>query len=202
MKPLKNLLIVFTGCLLFSHNTFAENEQFPLEIDADTSTCATDLNDCVLEGNVIIRQGDASITADKLYSQSEMTWQLEGNILIEKTGMSIKAESAKVALEERQLNNVELLGSPVQFNYLVGSEGKANGQADSVSFDLNRRIISLDGNAQLIEGGNELKGEHIEYDLNKERLKANNKNGDDQGRIHLIFEPPKKKDTDATKSEN
>ncbi len=201
---IKNLAFIstflfFSGMLAM---VAAQDEQLPLEIDADTSTCATDLKDCVLEGNVIIRQGDASISADKLYSQSETAWELEGNIVIQKTGMSINAENAKVALEERQLNNVQLLGSPVQFSYLVDNQGKANGQADSVAFDLNRRIITLDGNARLVEGGNELTGEHIEYDLNKERLKAKNQSGNEQGRVHLIFEPPEKKKEPATDSSN
>jgi len=83
---------------------------------------------------------------------------------------------------------------------LVGSEGKANGQADSVAFDLNRRVIILDGNARLMEGGNELKGEHIEYDLNQERLRANNKSGGEKGRVHLVFEPPKKKVSEDSNS--
>jgi len=201
MKTIKILtLLTLLSALNF---TMLAEEQFPLEIDADASTCATDLKDCVLEGNVIIRQNDASISADKLYSKSETAWELEGNIIINKTGMKINAENAKVELDERQLNTVQLLGSPVQFSYLVDTESRANGRADSVSFDLNRRIITLDGNARLMDGGNELTGEHIEYDLNQEKLKANNKSGGKQGRVHLIFEPPtKKQESDQSQKEN
>lgn len=172
---------------------FAEEEQLALEIDADTTTCSTNLDDCYLEGNVVIKQGDTSITADKLYSKSETEWEFDGNITIQKAGMLVNALKANVSLEDRQIEKVNLVGSPVNFNYLVDNQGQANGQADKVSFDLNTRVIVMDGNARLIEGGNELTGEHIEYDLNQERFKANNTTGDKKGRVHLVFEPPKKK---------
>jgi len=66
MKSFKKILTLLFINTLIGQFLLAEEEQFPLEIDADTSTCATDLEDCVLEGNVVIRQGDASITADKM----------------------------------------------------------------------------------------------------------------------------------------
>ena len=166
-------------------------EDLPLEIDADSSDCGTNLENCTLTGNVVIKQGDAHITADRLYSISENLWELSGNINIEKTGMNISANQAKIDLANRQLQSFTLIGSPVSFRYLVGEKSKANGRANNISFNLNTRMITLDGNAQILDAGNELKGEHIEYDLDAERLKADNK-GKGDGRVHLIFEPPSK----------
>lgn len=176
-------------------------EDLPLEIDADSSDCGTNLENCTLTGNVVIKQGDATITADRLYSISENQWELSGNISIDQTGINISANQAKIALAERQLQSFTLIGSPVSFRYLVGESSKANGQANNISFDLNNRMITLDGNAQLLEDGNELKGEHIEYDLVAERLKADNK-GKGDGRVRLIFEPPSNKKTNTKESEN
>ena len=176
-------------------------EDLPLEIDADSSDCGTNLENCTLTGNVVIKQGDATITADRLYSISENQWELSGNISIDQTGINISANQAKIALAERQLQSFTLIGSPVSFRYLVGESSKANGQANNISFDLNNRMITLDGNAQLLEDGNELKGEHIEYDLVAERLKADNQ-GIGDGRVRLIFEPPSNKKTITKESEN
>jgi len=154
IKNIKTIAI-FALCLVAAPMLIQAEESAAIEIDADQSNCGTDLEDCTLEGNVVIKQGDSNITADK---------------------------------------------SPVNFNYLVGSESRASGNANNVSFDLNQRMISLDGNAQLIDGKNELNGEHIEYDLNKERLKANNQ-GNGTGRVHLVFEPPTKKSEPNTQPE-
>ena len=177
-------------------------EDLPLEIDADSSDCGTNLENCTLTGNVVIKQGDANITADSLFSISENEWELSGNISIEKTGMNISANQAKISLAERQLQSFTLVGSPVSFRYLQGENSKANGQANNISFNLNTRMITLDGEAQLLEAGNELKGEHIEYDLDAERLKADNQ-GKGDGRVHLIFEAPSKSKTSTSEeSEN
>ena len=176
-------------------------EDLALEIDADSSDCGTNLENCTLTGNVVIKQGDANITADRLYSISENEWELSGNISINQTGMNISANQAKISLIQRQLQSFTLIGSPVSFRYLVGENSKANGQANNISFDLNKRMITLDGNAQLLEDGNVLKGEHIEYDLEAERLKADNQ-GKGDGRVHLIFEPPSNKKTNTEESEN
>ncbi len=177
-------------------------EDLPLEINADSSDCGTNLENCTLTGNVVIKQADVTITADSLFSISENEWELSGNINIENTGMNISANQAKISLAERQLQSFTLLGSPVSFRYLVGENSKANGQANNISFNLNTRMITLDGEAQLVEDGNELKGEHIEYDLDAERLKADNQ-GKGDGRVHLIFEPPSKTEKNNTQeSEN
>lgn len=180
------LLTLSTGTLLA--------ESYPLEIDADRSDCGSNLKNCTLSGNVLIRQGDARVTADKLFSRTQNLWELSGNITIDKTGMTIKAQQATIALRQRELESFSLVGSPVNFQYLVGDDSRAKGQADSISFDLKTRIISLDGNAQLIETGNELNGEHIEYNIDAQRLKANNQ-GKGDGRVHLIFDPPPKDNT-------
>lgn len=192
--------IIFLTLLSYS-KLYAES--LPLEIDADSSDCGTDLENCTLSGNVLIRQGDAVIRADKLFSLSENDWELNGNIVIEDTGMTIDAQQANIALFERQLRSFSLTGEPVSFHYLVGDSKRANGKANKISFDLNTRMISLDGSAQLIEAGNELNGDHIEYDIDAERLKANNQGqandpngGQSGGRVHLIFEPPQKTSTD------
>jgi len=190
IKAIKLVLAALVSSICLT--TIAASEQFPLELDADTSDCGTDLANCVLSGNVVIRQGDTSIKTDKLHSLSETEWELDGNITIEKTGISISASKAKIILIERQLTRVQLIGSPVNFNYLVGAESRASGEAQSISFDLNRRVVTLDGDAKLLDGKNALNGEHIEYDLNKERLKANNQ-GKGDGRVHLVYEPPAKK---------
>lgn len=182
--------------------SFSAAEDLPLEIDADSSDCGTNLENCTLTGNVVIKQGDANITADRLYSISENLWELSGNINIEKTGMNISANQAKISLADRQLQSFTLIGSPVSFRYLVGENSKANGQANNISFNLNTRMITLDGNAQIVDAGNEINGEHIEYDLDAERLKADNQ-GKGDGRVHLIFEPPSKnKQATTEESEN
>jgi len=177
MKSITNnfnlcLKVFFYAVLIqFFNSTAWAAQDLPLEIDADTSDCGTDLENCTLSGNVVIRQGDANITADRLYSISENAWELSGNISIEKTGMTIVANQATISLSERQLQSFVLVGSPVSFRYLVGDNSKANGQANKISFNLNTRMISLDGDAQLFEAGNELKGQNIEYDIDAERLK-------------------------------
>ena len=199
----KCITAIYTGLVfgLLSVNLQAA-EDLPLEIDADTSDCGTNLENCTLTGNVVIKQGDANITADRLFSISENEWELSGNISIDKTGMNISAKQAKISLVDRQLQSFTLVGSPVSFRYLVGENSKANGQANNISFNLNTRMITLDGDAQLLESGNELKGEHIEYDLDAERLKADNQ-GKGDGRVHLIFEPPSKtKTSNSEESEN
>ncbi len=199
----KCITAIYTGLVfgLLSVNLQAA-EDLPLEIDADTSDCGTNLENCTLTGNVVIKQGDANITADRLFSISENEWELSGNISIDKTGMNISAKQAKISLADRQLQSFTLVGSPVSFRYLVGENSKANGQANNISFNLNTRMITLDGDAQLLESGNELKGEHIEYDLDAERLKADNQ-GKGDGRVHLIFEPPSKtKTSNSEESEN
>lgn len=178
--------------------TFSVNAQsLPLEIDADSSDCGTDLENCTLQGNVYIQQGDAKITADKLFSRTESEWELSGNIQIKKTGMTINANQANIKLVKRQLKSFILKGQPVHFKYLVADDSRARGQANNITFDLTTRVITLDGDAELVGEGNELKGEHIEYDIDSERLKANNQ-GKGDGRVHLIFEPP----TTTEQSEN
>jgi len=146
---IKNIttIAIFALSLIAAPMLIQAEESAAIEIDADQSNCGTDLEDCTLEGNVVIKQGDSNITADKLYSLNENEWELDGNVNIEKTGMRISAVKAKVVLVERQLRKVVLTGSPVNFNYLVGSESRASGNANNVSFDLNQRMISLDGNA-------------------------------------------------------
>ncbi|MBT8142768.1 MAG: lipopolysaccharide transport periplasmic protein LptA [Gammaproteobacteria bacterium] len=185
MHYLINLLI----CLFLLASPASIAASLALEIDADSSDCGTDLNNCTLNGNVVVRQGDARITADKLFSRSENEWELDGNITIEKTGMQIEAQTATILLAQRQLRSFALVGAPVNFQYLIDEEGRARGRANEIEFDLVTRKIVLSGDAQILEQGNELNGELIEYDIDAERLKANNE-GKGDGRVRLIFEPP------------
>jgi len=193
MIKLKFLFLIASLCLAnFSgHELIAEDNNY-LDLKADDTDCGLDMIDCSMRGNVVITQGDIIIRTDKLESVSESSWLLEGSVNIENAGTQVSAETATVSLVEAQLTKVQLQGAPVSFSYEVDGESQANGEANLITFDLTERLISLDGEARLFDGGNELAGEHVEYDLNNERLKANNLSGDNNGRVHLIFEPPKK----------
>jgi len=57
----QSILKTIILCLTLSLFCFTVNaaEDLPLEIDADSSNCGTNLEDCTLSGNVVIKQGDA-----------------------------------------------------------------------------------------------------------------------------------------------
>ncbi len=131
-------------CFTFSVNAEenTKSTDMPIDLTADKGTFDQKKGIAIYNGNVKVTQGFSTIWADR------MVITLKNNVayLIEATGKK---------------------DVPVKFHY-KGDKQPINGQGHKMVYKVPQKTVILTGNAVVEQGEDVVKGEVINYDLDKE----------------------------------
>lgn len=112
-----------------------------------------------------------------------------GNVIVTQGTMRLDADSATVVFENGDILRMEATGKPTKFHYqATHDKPPIDGVGHKIVYNVPKATVVVTGKASFTQGGDRFNGERIEYDLNKDLVKANG------GRIKFIIQPrPAKK---------
>lgn len=156
-KALSTLIIL--SLPIFSHALPSDANQ-PIKLLADKATYSERTGVTSYSGNVIITQGTLKMTADNI------TVNLSKN---------------------RSIDSAVATGRPATMQQVITQEkGLAKGQANRIDYNAVTGIVTLTGNAHLVQNGASFAGNVIRYSLKAGDVEATA--GGNQ-RVELVFPP-------------
>ena len=129
------------------------------------------------------------LLADKAtYSERTGVTSYSGTVVITQGTFKMTADNIVVNLSEgRSINSAVATGRPATMQQVVTQEkGLAKGQANKIDYNAVSGIITLTGNAKLVQNGASFAGNVIRYSLKAGDVEATA--GGNQ-RVELIFPP-------------
>ncbi len=160
MNP-KQPIILFCALLMLSLNmAFAEESADTITIQADRLSLNEKAGSSLYSGNVELRQGDLLFLSDTL--------------------MITSVQGALVRLQAT--------GAPASFERQGSTPLKA--AAKVIVYDADADRVSLEGDANLWQGGDHFSGNLIEYQIKANRVVAQG-GGRGDGRVHVTLQPRK-----------
>ena len=123
----------------------------PTEIFSDTAQLDAEQNIAIFSGGVIITQGDATITAEKVIAEfSDDTGAGRGNISVIRASGGVTIVSSEEATEaENAVYNVTTSTVVMTGNVLV-TQGAVAMSADSLTYNLDTGSGQLQGNVKTV----------------------------------------------------
>lgn len=162
----------------------------PISLDADSSDFDRRRNLVVFTG-LKISQGPLQISADRAQASQidfeNSQWEFAGNVRIELENAELRASEATLTFLGFRLTRAVSTGSPAEFEDSGTASGRLiRGRAGQLEYDLTNGIIRLSQGAWLAEGGNEITGASLLYNVPEERILAEGE-GD---RVRITIVPP------------
>jgi lipopolysaccharide export system protein LptA len=164
----------------------------PIDLDAESSEFDRKKNKLFFRG-LTIKQGMLRIKADEATASrldfENTRWEFSGTVIIENAGTTVRCDYADILFRDHQIRSAMMRGQPVTFERLrIDEERQTEGHANRMEYDVDAGIIRMLDDAWLSDGANEVSGNRISYDLNREYIIAD-ADGDGQVRMKII--PPK-----------
>ncbi len=138
------MIRAFLLILLFSFLAYAEKQKPPVVIEADKLTYLKKKNEAIYTGNVVVKKGDFTLFADKMY------------VFFKQNSKDKKSKIDKIIA----IGNVHF------------TKGVYKGKAEKLEYYEDKKIIKLIGNAVLEKEGNIIEGDVIVYNLFTEEAKV------------------------------
>ncbi len=162
----------------------------PISLDADSSDFDRRRNLVVFTG-LRISQGPLQISADRAQASQidfeNSQWEFAGNVRIELENSELQASEATLTFLGFRLTRAVATGSPARFEDSGTASGRLiRGRAGQLEYDLPQGVIRLSQGAWLSEGGNEITGATLLYNVPDERILAEGE-GD---RVRITIVPP------------
>ena len=129
-----------------------------------------------------------SMTLDDLHKIG--TYQ--GNVILIQGTLTIRADKVDVSQDENGLKAVTATGNPVSFRQKRdGVDEYVEAYAPRVEFDNLKGLLELSGGARLRKGGDEIRGDVINYNTQTEFYKVAGKQNAQTpaGRVRIVIHP-------------
>ncbi|MGN0908975.1 MAG: lipopolysaccharide transport periplasmic protein LptA [Succinivibrio sp.] len=111
--------------------------------------------------------------------------------------IEVFADKAEIVRDEKnEVKEVNSWGKPVKFKQLLDNGKILRSESAVLNYYPQTGDIVLTGNATVWQGESHVSGNHIEYNFNTQKMKANNTNSED-GRVHSMFIPQEMKSSDS-----
>lgn len=118
-----------------------------------------------------------------------------GNVDIQQGSIHISAATVVLDSKNNELTQINASGNPATYSQqLTGPDDVVDARANKIHFDVAKDLITLMGNSSLQQKSGNISGEHIEYDLKTERVRAQAAvagSPDNNKRITVIIPPSK-----------
>lgn len=183
--------------LLFEEVSITRGELGIAADQADSSQLDFADSTWVFRGDVVISSPQARVSAEKatmrFVDHRLQTATITGAPAVLRyrgdASMSIRANEAVVLFGDNDLQRITLSGLPAEFEHQAAADsGLTSGKAKQLVYDLSGERVQLLGDAWIIQGDNEIRGEEITYDVIAQRVVAGSSN--DSDRVRITITPP------------
>jgi lipopolysaccharide export system protein LptA len=150
-------------------------------------------NNRMLYRDITITQGGLSISADEANATGldfkAGEWIFKGSVHIVMPTGKLDADTATISFADSQISRAKATGSPATFeSQRPGSDEIAHGRAATIDYDVSGGTVRLLNNAWLSNGGNEISGNTLVYEVNSQKV-IGNPGKRDKGGIDIIIRP-------------
>ena len=112
------------------------------------------------------------------------------NVYITQGSMEIRADELEVIATEGDGREIFIArGNPAVYAQNMDDGSRVSAQANTITYEVMSRAITLDGNAQLVRDTSLVEGDLIQFDMEKEQLVAQSNNSGQDRRVTTIFRP-------------
>tara|TARA_B110000090_G_C13279505_1_gene407468 strand:+ start:366 stop:938 length:573 start_codon:yes stop_codon:yes gene_type:complete len=135
------------------------------------------------------RQKPISIESDYA-ERNEKTGRTvyRGNVVISQGSVLIEADQITLHVEKNKISRIECTGKPASFQQKPAREDPIMiARADHIDYLPAPNKLSLKYNAMLSRDGTIIKGDSIDYDIDRQTWKAKGDNQGQQKRIQLVI---------------
>lgn len=114
------------------------------------------------------------IEAERLeVDQNEGTVVYTGNVEAEQGTMRVSADQMTIVVEDEEVVRITARGQPARYQQLLEADkGLVKGNAQTIVYHTRDEMVDFTGDAFLEQGGNEIAGELIRYDIVAGRVQA------------------------------
>lgn len=137
------------------------------------------------------RQQPISIESDYA-ERNEKTGRTvyRGNVVISQGSVLIEADEITLHVDNNKINRIECEGTPASYQQKPEIDGAIMiARANHIDYLPATNKLTLKQNAMLSRDGTIIKGDSIDYDINKQTWKAKGDNQGQQKRIQLVIPP-------------
>lgn len=111
----------------------------------------------------------------------------QGNVVISQGSMRMVADTATIYFKDGRFERIEAVGKPVDLRYKPSvDKPEIQGTGQRVVYNAVTAKVVMTQNAKIVQGQDSFTGDRIEYDLEKDQVKANSDKGK---RIQFIIQP-------------
>lgn len=186
------LLLAALLCAVASAKAVLPDAREPIALEADSSEFDRESGTLMFQ-NVHIRQGTLNIVADTAKADdldfADSSWDFRGHVKIDGEASQILSETAVLRFRDHRLVQASVHGQPATFAREKTEEFRAlNGSAETIDYDLASGVLTLKGNATLVDGKNEISGAALRYELGSQKLVASSEQGGDN-RVRITVTP-------------
>ncbi len=194
-SSLVNLRVLLVAALLCAGQSAGEvlpDPRQPIALDADSSEFDRE-SGTLLFRNVQIRQGTLTIAAETARANdldfADSSWDFDGQVKIDGEASHIRSDTAVLKFRDHRLVRAAARGRPATFERERTEELRAlSGGAEIIDYDLAAGVLTLKGNATLVDGNNEINGAVLQYELATQKLMASSEDGGDT-RVRITVTP-------------
>lgn len=163
----------------------------PINLDAASSEFDRKKNKLFFR-DLTIKQGALKIVADEATASrldfENARWEFSGKVTIENLGTTAHCDFAEILFREHRIRSAVMKGQPVTFEqFKIDEERMTEGRANLMEYDADTGIIKMSDDAWISDSANEVSGNRISYDLNRQYIIAD---ADNDGQVRMKIIPP------------
>jgi len=159
----------------------------PLEMDYRNNNAV--LRDVVItQCSVRIQADEARITGGLDFENSR--WTISGDVRITAEGGSLSSDKAVVSFRNKLISAATVTGTPAQFEQKREDGTTARGRANTIDYETADGTVSLQENAWISIGCNEITGQQLVYNIRAQIFQGETKPATDgAGRFRMVIQP-------------
>lgn len=142
------------------------------------------------------RDQPINLQADRVeINEKQATSLYQGHVHLQQGSLKILADEVNVQMKAGHIDVIIIRGSPASFEQRPDRQDEVvRSHADYMEYYAAQERLLLKTNAEVMQGKNLFRGDHIEYDTRNSVVKAHKDPGSDS-RVHAIIQPGEKKET-------
>jgi len=136
---------------------------------------------------------DKPITVDaksQFVDGKNKTSIFKDDVHITQGSMEIRADEVEVIATDGEGKEIFIArGNPAVYAQDMDDGSRVSAQANTITYSVTSRAITLDGGAQLVRDTSMVQGDLIEFDMEKEQLLAQSSGEGEERRVTTVFRP-------------
>lgn len=151
----------------------------------------------VLPATTLALPGDADqpihIRADRAQvDRNAQTIVYSGSVQVDQGTMRVRADEMIIEYEDQRVVRIIAQGQPARYQQeLEDDQGQVRADARTIVYNLQQEQLQLQGEAFLTQGGNEITGDLIRYDIVAGRVDAE---AGEEGPVRVTVQPASRPD--------